>query len=204
MGKNYWNDPGCPPKANAPYICVLRGSGSIAAVARLSPGHAAVKERDRVTPISARRSHKRKFSRNVSHESIRDRRTFESRRRACNEWRRCSSPSELETCFSTRVVGARGSFSSTVPPWGGRNVGPQETLYLRGAWLRRGRNEIVASDLNGAGSASKISGLTKPGPAQLNSASLTRWRVLRAANLRDLQLDTISCLFSVAVCRNPG
>ena len=52
-------------------------------------------------------------------------------------------------------------------------AGPQQTLYLPGAWRRRGRNEIVVFDLNGVGNAPKISGLREPILTQLDSASLT-------------------------------
>ena len=47
------------------------------------------------------------------------------------------------------------------------NVGPQQTLYLPGAWLRRGRNEIVVFDLEGRGKSAVISGLTTPILTQL-------------------------------------
>src|SRR6185437_12322030 len=36
------------------------------------------------------------------------------------------------------------------------NVGPQQTLYLPGAWLRHGRNDIVVFDLNGNGDVPEI------------------------------------------------
>lgn len=42
------------------------------------------------------------------------------------------------------------------------NVGPQQTLYLPGAWLRRGRNEIVVFDLDGRGASATIKGLRTP------------------------------------------
>lgn len=42
------------------------------------------------------------------------------------------------------------------------NVGPQQTLYLPGAWLRRGRNEIVVFDLDGLGASATIAGLRRP------------------------------------------
>jgi beta-galactosidase len=47
------------------------------------------------------------------------------------------------------------------------NVGPQQTLYLPGAWLRRGSNEIVVFDLEGRGKSAVISGLTTPILTQL-------------------------------------
>jgi beta-galactosidase len=51
------------------------------------------------------------------------------------------------------------------------NVGPQQTLYLPGAWLRRGRNSVVVFELNGHDGASEISGLRRPILTQLNSES---------------------------------
>ncbi|HEV2181574.1 MAG TPA: beta-galactosidase family protein [Gemmatimonadaceae bacterium] len=41
-------------------------------------------------------------------------------------------------------------------------VGPQQTLYLPGAWLRRGRNEIEVFDLEGHIANPSIAGLTTP------------------------------------------
>ncbi len=40
-------------------------------------------------------------------------------------------------------------------------VGPQQTLYLPGAWLKRGRNEIVVFE-TGTTSARTVAGLTRP------------------------------------------
>lgn len=51
------------------------------------------------------------------------------------------------------------------------NVGPQQTLYLPGAWLRRGRNDIVVFELNGHDGASEISGLARPILTQLSTGS---------------------------------
>lgn len=42
------------------------------------------------------------------------------------------------------------------------NVGPQQTLYLPGAWLRNGRNEIVVLDMGGHAASARIAGLTTP------------------------------------------
>lgn len=41
-------------------------------------------------------------------------------------------------------------------------VGPQQTLYMPGAWLHRGRNDIEVFDLDGHVAAPSISGLTTP------------------------------------------
>jgi beta-galactosidase len=42
------------------------------------------------------------------------------------------------------------------------NVGPQQTLYLPGAWLHRGRNEIVVFDQDGIGETGTVTGLETP------------------------------------------
>lgn len=41
-------------------------------------------------------------------------------------------------------------------------VGPQQTLYLPGSWLQRGRNSIVVLDLDGRGTHPAIAGRTTP------------------------------------------
>jgi beta-galactosidase len=48
------------------------------------------------------------------------------------------------------------------------NIGPQQTLYLPGAWLKNGRNEIILFDLAAHSAAPKIAGLTHPILDQLN------------------------------------
>lgn len=48
------------------------------------------------------------------------------------------------------------------------SIGPQQTLYLPGAWLKSGRNEIVVFDLVAHAAASKIAGLSHPILDQLN------------------------------------
>jgi beta-galactosidase len=50
-------------------------------------------------------------------------------------------------------------------------VGPQQTLYLPGAWLHQGRNEIVVFDLDGHAATATISGLRTPILDQLDVAS---------------------------------
>ncbi|ADV82519.1 glycoside hydrolase family 35 protein [Terriglobus saanensis] len=43
------------------------------------------------------------------------------------------------------------------------NVGPQETLFVPGPWLKRGRNDVVVFDLfDTTAQKSKLAGLTKP------------------------------------------
>ncbi|MEO7042055.1 MAG: beta-galactosidase, partial [Gemmatimonadaceae bacterium] len=54
------------------------------------------------------------------------------------------------------------------------NVGPQQTLYLPGAWLHRGQNEIVIIDLDGRGAAASVAGLRTPILDQLNVESVGR------------------------------
>lgn len=41
------------------------------------------------------------------------------------------------------------------------NVGPQQTLYMPGCWLKKGKNEIIVLDITGA-KDTKISGLSSP------------------------------------------
>ena len=40
-------------------------------------------------------------------------------------------------------------------------IGPQQTLYMPGCWLKKGTNEIIVLDLEGP-SAAKIAGIAKP------------------------------------------
>ena len=40
-------------------------------------------------------------------------------------------------------------------------IGPQQTLYVPGPWLRKGRNEVIVFDLDGA-SGKQLQGLNKP------------------------------------------
>jgi beta-galactosidase len=54
------------------------------------------------------------------------------------------------------------------------NVGPQQTLYLPGAWLHKGRNSIVVFELNGHDGAPEITGLTQPILTQLNAGPPSR------------------------------
>ena len=42
------------------------------------------------------------------------------------------------------------------------NVGPQGTLYLPGAWLKKGRNEVVVFELLPPGGKAELAGLEKP------------------------------------------
>jgi beta-galactosidase len=54
------------------------------------------------------------------------------------------------------------------------NVGPQQTLYLPGAWLHKGRNSIVVFELDGHDGAPEITGLTQPILTQLNAGTSSR------------------------------
>jgi beta-galactosidase len=54
------------------------------------------------------------------------------------------------------------------------NIGPQDTLYVPGPWLRTGDNEIIVFDLAPTAAAHTVSGLTTPildGPVKDTSAS---------------------------------
>ena len=53
-------------------------------------------------------------------------------------------------------------------------VGPQQTLYLPGAWLHRGRNEVEVFDLEGRVASPTIAGLTTPILDQLETSSTMR------------------------------
>lgn len=53
------------------------------------------------------------------------------------------------------------------------NVGPQQTLFLPGCWLKKGKNEIVILDIVGA-KTQAVSGLTKPIVDQLHRENLPK------------------------------
>jgi beta-galactosidase len=42
------------------------------------------------------------------------------------------------------------------------NIGPQQTLYLPGAWLKQGKNEVIVFDLLPGASAPKLHGIARP------------------------------------------
>ncbi|MEW6160687.1 MAG: beta-galactosidase [Verrucomicrobiota bacterium] len=50
------------------------------------------------------------------------------------------------------------------------NIGPQQTLYCPGPWLKKGRNELVVFDLNGP-TVPAIAGLAEPVLNELNLSS---------------------------------
>ncbi|MGH7870420.1 MAG: beta-galactosidase, partial [Candidatus Dormibacteraceae bacterium] len=53
------------------------------------------------------------------------------------------------------------------------NLGPQQTLYCPGPWLRKGRNELVVFELNGA-AEHHVAGLTEPILNQVGEAAAVR------------------------------
>jgi len=57
-------------------------------------------------------------------------------------------------------------------------IGPQQTLYVPGAWLRKGRNEVVVLDLDGETGSLALQGLAEPLLDQLGEDALAR-RALR-------------------------
>jgi beta-galactosidase len=71
------------------------------------------------------------------------------------------------------------------------SIGPTQTMYLPGPWLRRGRNEVVVLDLTGPSEA-RLAGLTMPILDQLRPerdlarpASRVRLQLEGAAPLRE-------------------
>ncbi len=53
------------------------------------------------------------------------------------------------------------------------SVGPQQTLYVPGCWLRKGRNDIVVMDIKGPRKAA-VKGLDKPNVAELHREYLPK------------------------------
>lgn len=51
------------------------------------------------------------------------------------------------------------------------NIGPQQTLYMPGCWLKKGENEIIVLDIEGP-SVTTVEGLTKPVIDKLNLDAL--------------------------------
>jgi beta-galactosidase len=52
------------------------------------------------------------------------------------------------------------------------HIGPQQTLYVPGPWLRRGANDVIVFDLGGRGPRS-LSGLTTPVLGELEQSVRT-------------------------------
>jgi len=71
------------------------------------------------------------------------------------------------------------------------NIGPHQTLYCPGPWLKRGRNEIVVLDLNGSGGNS-ITGLTEPILDRASEPGLAKHRQAG----QELKLDGLAPLAS--------
>ncbi|MEQ1821525.1 MAG: beta-galactosidase [Fimbriimonadaceae bacterium] len=57
-------------------------------------------------------------------------------------------------------------------------IGPQQTLYLPGVWMKKGRNEVIIYDEGGIPPRWSIAGLAKP---ILDQAEIDRSRLLRKA-----------------------
>jgi beta-galactosidase len=66
------------------------------------------------------------------------------------------------------------------------NIGPQQTLYLPGCWLRKGQNEIIVLDLVGP-AAPRVEGLAAPVLDKLNLPTATHRRAGETLRLAGLQ-----------------
>lgn len=53
------------------------------------------------------------------------------------------------------------------------NVGPQQTLYLPGCWLKKGENEILILDITGP-AATTTKGVNKPNVSELHKEFLPK------------------------------
>jgi beta-galactosidase len=69
------------------------------------------------------------------------------------------------------------------------SIGPTQTMYLPGPWIRRGRNEIVVLDLTGP-QAARIAGLTEPILDQLHPEK----DLARPPSIARAQLDGVTPL----------
>ncbi len=69
-------------------------------------------------------------------------------------------------------------------------IGPQQTLYVPGCWLKKGENKVLVIDIDGPESP-VISGLTKPILDQVRTESLIRHRI-ESQNL-DITGETPVC-----------
>lgn len=65
-------------------------------------------------------------------------------------------------------------------------VGPQQTLYLPGCWLRRGANEVVVLDLDGETTTLALAGRSEPVLGEVGVDTLTHKRLRRAGQTLDL------------------
>lgn len=66
------------------------------------------------------------------------------------------------------------------------NIGPQQTLYLPGCWLRKGVNEVLVLDVDGRTQSLALQGLEVPILDQLGDDSLRLKTVRRAGQELDL------------------
>lgn len=65
-------------------------------------------------------------------------------------------------------------------------VGPQQTLYVPGCWLKAGTNEIQVLDVDGATTTLALRGVTEPVLAELGRDTLARKRARRPGQALDL------------------
>lgn len=65
-------------------------------------------------------------------------------------------------------------------------IGPQQTLYLPGCWLKRGTNEIHVLDLDGETTTLELHGAAEPVLTELGRDPLARKRMRRAGQTLDL------------------
>jgi len=52
------------------------------------------------------------------------------------------------------------------------NVGPQQTMYVPGCWLKKGQNEVIVMDIVGPNADPSLAGLTEPSIADLHRENL--------------------------------
>ncbi|HWW98948.1 MAG TPA: beta-galactosidase [Edaphobacter sp.] len=79
-----------------------------------------------------------------------------------------------DTFLDTRKLGKGALWINGHPIGRFWNIGPQQTLFVPGPWLRKGANEIVVFDLNPSAATPTVSGLATPildGPVIDTSAS---------------------------------
>jgi len=69
------------------------------------------------------------------------------------------------------------------------NVGPQQTLYLPGCWLKKGQNEVIVMDIVGPNAAPALAGLTEPSIADLHRENLPQDAVKGAKAVKAKKVD---------------
>jgi beta-galactosidase len=83
-------------------------------------------------------------------------------------------PTTGDTFLDIRKLGKGALWINGHPIGRFWNIGPQQTLYVPGPWLREGSNEIVVFDLNPSAATPTVTGLATPildGPVIDTSAS---------------------------------